>query len=100
MGLGGKATTHAEREASFEPREPFAHDGGEADIVNFGIGAPDTAAGDGNFKFTRKIIELRIAGKQMGRLVNERRSIADFVRVHSSERTAGDIARDVSAGGE
>src|SRR5271156_1009006 len=98
--LGRKAAAHAEREASFQTGEPFAHDGGKTDIVNFRIGAPDAAASDRDFEFAREIVEVRIAGKQMGGLVNERRSVADFVRVHSRERAAGDIARHIAAGGE
>src|SRR5215472_5292246 len=46
VGLGGKAAGDAERKTNFFAAMAGATRGGEADVVNFGVGAPIGAAGD------------------------------------------------------
>ena len=72
--------------------------GGESDVVDFGIGAPDGAAGDGDFEFAWEIIEFGIAGEFLVESEDQRRGVDEFVRVHAGKRAAGDIAGDVAAG--
>ena len=61
MRLGGKTSSDAERKADFLAAVASAACGGEANVVDFGIGAPVRAAGDGDFEFAGEIVELRIA---------------------------------------
>ncbi len=63
MRLGGKAAADANRESGFSSAKTFARNGGEADVVDLGIRAPDAAAGDGHLEFARKVVELGVAGK-------------------------------------
>jgi len=75
-----------------------AEDGGEADVVDFGVGAPVGAGGDGDFIFAGKIIELRIAAEFAIESEHGVRDIGKFVSMDAGERAAGDIAGHVTAG--
>ncbi len=72
--------------------------GGQADIVNFRIGAPIGAARDGDFEFARKIVKLGIAAKLLIESQNERRNIEEFARIQAGKGAAGDVARHISTG--
>src|ERR1700723_1355490 len=98
MRLGRKPATNADREAGLRAGAAFADDRGKADVVNLRVGAPRAAAGDGNLELARQIIKIGISGKQTSCLLDERRSVTDFIRVHSGERAAGDVASNVTAG--
>lgn len=72
--------------------------GGEADVVDFGVGAPFGAGGDGDFEFAREIVELRIAAEFFVEGKGEWGDVGDFVGVNPGERATGDVAGDVAAG--
>src|ERR1700722_9978371 len=40
-----------------------ALDGGEGDVVDLRVGAPQRAAGDGDFEFARQVVELGVGGE-------------------------------------
>ena len=46
--------------------------GGETDVVNFRVGAPDRAAGDRDFEFAREIVEIAVGGEQVRGFDGER----------------------------
>ena len=98
MRFGGESAGDAEREADFLAGIAGAARGGETDVVNFGIGAPVRAAGDGDFEFAREIVELWIAAELFIEREDKRGDIGDFVGVNAGERAAGDVSRDVTAG--
>ena len=79
-------------------KDARAPGGDKADVVNFGVGAPVGAAGDGDFEFAREIVELRVAAEFVFQRMNERADVGEFVSVYASERAASDVARDVAAG--
>jgi hypothetical protein len=56
MRVGGKAAAHAHGIADFFA----APDGGQGDVVDLRIGAPDRAAGDGDLELARQIVELEL----------------------------------------
>src|ERR1700758_4392237 len=60
MRIGGESAADANREAYFALSIALADGGGETDVVNFGVGAPDGAAGDRNFKFAREVVEIAV----------------------------------------
>ena len=51
MRIGGKPAADAQRKSDFFLAVGEAFDGGQADVVNFGIRTPHRAAGDGHLKF-------------------------------------------------
>jgi hypothetical protein len=61
MRIGRKAAPDAQCEAYFGLSCATSSGSGEADVIDFGIGAPVAAAGNGNFKFAREIVKLGIA---------------------------------------
>jgi len=72
--------------------------GDEGDVVDFGIGAPVGAGGDGDFVFAWEIVELGIAGELFIERQDDWRYIGEFVGMNAGEGAAGDVARDVSTG--
>jgi len=75
----------------------------ECDVVDFGVGTPVGAAGDGDFEFAGEIVEIGIAAEFAINGERERRNVGEFVGVDAGERAAGDVTRDVAAsagGGE
>ena len=72
--------------------------GGEGDIVDFGVGAPIGAGGDGDFKFAREIVEIGIAGELLIDRESDGRDVGDFAGIETRERAAGDVAGDIAAG--
>src|SRR5215472_980545 len=103
VGLGGKAAGDAEGKTNFFAAMAGATRGGEADVINFGVGAPVGAAGDGDFVLAREIVELGITGELLVERENERRNVCEFMFMNAGERAAGDVAGDVAAsagGGE
>src|ERR1700675_727621 len=96
--IGGQTAADAQREACFGLSCATSSRGGEADVIDFGIGAPVAAAGDGNFKFARQIVKLGITGEFAVDLQREGRGINDLFAVETGERAPGDVTRDVAAG--
>src|SRR5712692_10009741 len=88
----------AKCETCFEMVGALAQCGGQADIVDFRVGAPVPAARDGNLEFAWKIIELCVSAKLAVERESERRGVAKLVGIEAGERAAGDVARDVAAG--
>jgi hypothetical protein len=70
--------------------------GGESDVVDFGIGAPHGAAGDGDFEFAREIIELGIAREFLVESQDHGGDVRNFVGVESGEGAPSDVAYDVA----
>ena len=60
MRIGRESAAHADGEAYFAFAITLANGGGETDVVNFRIGAPDGAAGDRDFEFAREIVEITV----------------------------------------
>src|SRR6202035_4168822 len=56
------------------------------------------AAGDRNLELARQIVKIRISSEQTSCLFGERRSVADFICIHSGEGASGDVASNVAAG--
>src|SRR6267378_2156675 len=97
MRVGGKASADAKRETCFDTALTLAYRGGEADIVDFGVGAPMAAAGDGYFEFARQIIELRVAAKLAVDPQGQRRGVTNLAGIQAGEGAAGDVASNVAA---
>src|SRR6202035_1276227 len=97
MRIGGKPARHAQRESNLLAMQTPPRNGSEPDIIDFRIGAPGPATGDGNFELAGKIVELRVAAKLSVQLQSQRRGVAEFVRVETRQRAASDVARNVAA---
>src|SRR5260370_37698912 len=97
MRSGGRCASPAKKKANFLTGEALGGNRREADIIDFGIGAPRTAAGDRNLELARQVIKFRIAAKLPVELQRQRSSIAVLVRVETRERASGNIARDITA---
>src|SRR5580658_3204745 len=59
--IGGQSATHAHRKARFGAIQTVSGNGGEPDVVDFGIGTPGAAASDGYFELAGQIVELGVA---------------------------------------
>jgi len=73
-------------------------DGGDGDVVNFRVAAPDGAAGDGDFELAGEVVELGVAVELAGDGEGERGSVDELVGVEAGDGAAGDVADDVAAG--
>ncbi len=98
MGLGGEAAADAQREADFALAAEGAFDGGEADVVNLGIRAPDRAADDADFEFARQIVKFAAGADGRAGFQYQRRGVVQFVGGDAGERAAGDVASHIAAG--
>ena len=72
--------------------------GGQGDVVDFGVGAPLGAAGDGDFELAGEIVKVRIAGEFFIERKDDGGDIRDFVGIDASEGASSDVARDITAG--
>ena len=63
MRLGRQAAGDAEGESDFFSTVAGAARSRKSDVIDFGVGAPIGAAGDGDFEFAREIVELGIAAQ-------------------------------------
>ncbi len=75
-----------------------AGDGGEADVVDLGVGAPEGAAGDGDLELAREVVEVGVGGEDVGDFYGEGGAVDELVGIEAGEGAAGDVADDVSAG--
>jgi len=105
VGLTGKALNGCRLEAGATRRAESevggtkrAEGGSEGDVVDFGIGAPVGAGGDGDFEFAREIVEIGIAGELLIDGESDGRDVGDFACVETGERAASDVAGDIAAG--
>ncbi len=96
--LGGEAAADAEGVADLIDTVDGALDGGEGYVVDLWVGAPDGAAGDGDFELAGEVVELGVGGEEVGDLDGEGAGIDEFVAVDASERASGDVTDDVAAG--
>lgn len=71
--------------------------GDKRDVVDFGVGAPVRAGGDGDFEFSGKIVELRIAAEFVFERLDEGADIGEFVGVNADEWAASDVAGNIAA---
>ena len=97
MRLGGKTAADANGESGFCSAETLAREGGQADVVDLRIRAPDVAAGDGHFELAGQVVELGVAREMTIELESEGRRIVDFVGIETGKRAAGDSAGHVAA---
>ena len=98
IGLGGKSSRDAQREADFGRPAQHARRGRQSDIVDLRIRAPHAASGNRDLEFAGQVVEVAVARQHSRRFERQRRSIANFVRIYSRDRAAGDIAHHVAAG--
>src|SRR6202162_6249014 len=96
MGIGRKAAAHAQRVPNFGVLAA-AVNGGEADIVNLRIGAPDVAASNADFELARQIVEISVAHEEPVGLQRKRRCVADLIGIHASQGASSDVAGIVAA---
>src|ERR1039458_6378876 len=71
---------------------------GQPYVVDLRIGTPHAASRDRDLELAGKVIEIAIPRKHSRCVERQRRSIANLVRVHSRDREAGNISRDIAAG--
>src|SRR5579872_280248 len=95
--LGRETAGNSQRESDLGLAAHNASNGGEADVVDLGIGAPDAASGDGDFELARQVVELGIACQQPRSFQHERRSVDDFVCVNARDGASSHIAYNVTA---
>jgi hypothetical protein len=84
--LGGEAAADAQGVADLFEAIDLAADGGEGDVVDLGVRAPQRAAGDGDFELARQVVELGIGGEAAGDLDGERAGVDQFVAVRGTRR--------------
>jgi len=95
---GRKVKTRTLKGGGCGTRVMRAEGGGEGDVVDFGVGAPVGAGGDGNLEFARKIVEVGIAGKFLAECADDGSDVGKFEGVDTGKRAAGDVASNVAAG--
>src|SRR6185312_16665929 len=76
----------------------LALDGGQGDIVDLRVGAPERAAGGGDLELARQVYEFGIAGEAACELLGQRAGIDQLMSVKTGERAAGDVAHHIAAG--
>jgi len=87
-----------QRKADFLAAVASAACGGEANVVDFGIGAPVRAAGDGDFEFAGEIVELGIATEFLINGEREGSDVGNFMGMNAGKRAASDIPGHISTG--
>src|SRR5271157_6329688 len=105
VGLTGKALNGCRLEAGATRRAESevggtkrAEGGSEGDVVDFGIGAPVGAGGDGDFEFAREIVEIGIAGQFPVDGESDGGDVGDCAGIETHESAASDVAGDIAAG--
>src|SRR5262249_34300215 len=98
MRIRRKPSADAQREPDFTQAIAKTLRRSEADIVDFRIGTPVAASGDGNFELAREVVELRIAAQRFVDRKGQRRRVDQFLVVEPCQRAAGDVASDIAAG--
>src|SRR6266446_1530570 len=97
MRIRRQPTTHAQGKASLGLSPKSARDRRQPNVVDLRIRAPGAATGERNFKLSRQVIELGVAGKQVRCLKRQWRRIADLVRIEAGDRAASNIPDHVTA---
>jgi hypothetical protein len=69
----------------------------EADVVDLGIRAPRSAAGDRDLELPRQVVEVGLAVDQRRRLEHQRRGVDQFAGVEARNGAARDVAGHVAA---
>src|SRR6266404_9405920 len=64
MRISGETTGHAQRKPDLVAMQTLSRDGSQTHIIDFGIRAPGSAAGNRNFELARQIVKL---GVEIGR---------------------------------
>ena len=98
VGFGGKSSRNSQREAHLGRPANHTSRRGQPNIVDLRIRAPHAASRNRDLEFAGKVVEVVIPRQHSRRFERQRRSIANLVGVHSRDRAAGDIARDIAAG--
>src|SRR5208282_775493 len=95
--FGGEPSRNSQGETYFGGSAQDASRRGQPNIVDLRIRAPHPAPGNRNLEFSGKVVEVAIPRQHSRCFQRQRRSITNFVRVHSRDRTAGDISCDIAA---
>ena len=96
--FGRESSGNAQREADFRLSADRARNRGQANVIDFRVGAPYGASGDRDLELARQVVELGIAGQQLRRLMYERRCVDDFVGVYAGDGASGHVADNIAAG--
>ena len=59
--IGGEASAHPQRKSHLAPLACRAHSRGQANVIDFRIGAPYGAAGDRDLELSRQVVKLWVA---------------------------------------
>ena len=65
IGFRRKSAGNTQGKSNFLLPANGARDRGQANIVDFRIGAPGVASGDGNSELPRQVVELRVSREQL-----------------------------------
>src|SRR3984893_4189740 len=96
--IGGKTASDAQCKTYLGFSVTAPSGGGEADVVDFGIGAPVAATGNGDFEFAGQIVKIGIATEFAVDLQRERGGVDNLLPIEAGEQASGDVAGDVYAG--
>ena len=81
--IGGKTASDAQGKTYLGFSVTASSGGGEADVVDFGIGAPVAATGDGDFEFAGQIVKLGIATEFAVDLQRERGGVDNLLAIEA-----------------
>ncbi len=98
MRLGGEPAAYAEGIPDLFLAIDDALDGGQADVVDLGEGAPDGAAADGDLELAGEVVELGVRREEMRDLEGEGTGVEELMLVEAGDGAAGNVADDVAAG--
>ena len=96
--FGREASSNSQGETDLGPAAQHASRRGQSHIVDLRVRAPHTTSCDRDLEFAWKVVEIPVPRQHSRGFERDGRSVANLVRVHSSDRAAGHIARDIAAG--
>src|SRR5208282_6252447 len=95
---GGEASRNSQGKTDLGRAAQHAGRRSQAHVIDLRIRAPDAASGDLDLEFAGQVVEVGVARQHSRRFERQGRSIADFIGVHSRDRTSGNISGDIAAG--
>src|SRR5579872_1050624 len=90
--FGRQTSRNSQRKSNLGLSSYSASNRGQANVVNFRVGAPRVASGNRYLEFARQVIEIGIARKQLRSLQNERRGIDYLVGIHAGNRASSHVS--------